>query len=100
MTALKDFKVGWISVEAFIYSRSIIHEKQKHGEDKMKITYIYKLHYATEYPLTESWYLKKLAFHLIDVWSCQVAGNQQSRNKIFNIVRFIRADSQFVSPDP
>ncbi|GBL91788.1 hypothetical protein AVEN_71421-1 [Araneus ventricosus] len=59
-----------------------------------------KLHYATECPLTESWHLRKLVSHLIHAWLCQVAGNQQSRNKIYNIVRFMLANSQLFSPDP
>ncbi|GBN04783.1 hypothetical protein AVEN_120882-1 [Araneus ventricosus] len=36
-----------------------------------------KLHYATEYPLTESWHLRKFASHLIHVWLRQVAVNSQ-----------------------
>ncbi|GBM94067.1 hypothetical protein AVEN_240818-1 [Araneus ventricosus] len=59
-----------------------------------------KLHYATECPLTESWHLRKPASHLIHVWLRHVAGNQQSRNKIYDIVRFTLANSQIFIPDP
>ncbi|GBM75881.1 hypothetical protein AVEN_188073-1 [Araneus ventricosus] len=58
-----------------------------------------KLHYATECPLTESWHLRKSASHLIYVWLLQITGNHQSRNQIYNIVRFMLANSQFFSPD-
>ncbi|GBM64577.1 hypothetical protein AVEN_56551-1 [Araneus ventricosus] len=57
------------------------------------------LHYATECPLTESWHLRKSASDLIHVWLRQVAGKQQSRNKIYNIVRIMLANSQLFSPD-
>ncbi|GBN24965.1 hypothetical protein AVEN_245943-1 [Araneus ventricosus] len=57
-------------------------------------------HYATECPLTYYWHLRKPASHLIHVWLRQVAGNQQSRNKIHDIVRFMLANSQLFSPDP
>ncbi|GBL75306.1 hypothetical protein AVEN_194523-1 [Araneus ventricosus] len=59
-----------------------------------------KLHYATECPLTESWPLKKPASHLMRIWLRQVAGNQHSRNKFFNIIRFILDNSHLFSPDP
>ncbi|GBN52277.1 hypothetical protein AVEN_253199-1 [Araneus ventricosus] len=58
-----------------------------------------KLHYATECPLTKSWHLRKPLSHFIPVWLRQVAGNKQTRNKIYNIVRFILANSQLFSPD-
>ncbi|GBN80222.1 hypothetical protein AVEN_230421-2-1, partial [Araneus ventricosus] len=47
-----------------------------------------------------SWHLRKLESHIIHVWLGQVADNQQSRNKISNIGRFMLANRRLFSPDP
>ncbi|GBM14326.1 hypothetical protein AVEN_55325-1 [Araneus ventricosus] len=41
---LKDFRLRRIAALAFIYSRSIMHEQLELSEDKMGVTYIYKLY--------------------------------------------------------